>query len=290
MSTVAHPRGPLPPRVYWTRRALVLVLAFALVFGIARLLGGGGGGAGEPTAAPVGSTTTSGPTRAAPTAAAVTPKASSAAREPRTTMTTDPGATGAPTAGPTAASPSGQATAKGSKSSSSPLPEPQGSCRPQDVVAVPTLKGQARGASAVVFRVTLTTQTSPACTFVVGAARLALKVTSGVDRIWSTQDCPGSVPKQQVVVRRDTPAEVFVGWNARRSDLGCGTASSYAQPGYYHVESVVIGSSIPHDEQFRLLGPAVLTKTATPTPTPKSQQKPKQQKSQQKKSQSGTAG
>ena len=42
MTTVTRPRGPLPARVYWTRRLLLVVVAFALVFGVARLLGSGG--------------------------------------------------------------------------------------------------------------------------------------------------------------------------------------------------------------------------------------------------------
>jgi hypothetical protein len=61
MTTVTRPRGPLPPRVYWTRRLLVVAVAFALVFGIARLLGSDG--SGGPTAQPVGAdASTSAPT------------------------------------------------------------------------------------------------------------------------------------------------------------------------------------------------------------------------------------
>ena len=52
MTTVTRPRGPLPARVYWTRRLLLVVVAFALVFGIAHLLGSGG--SGSPSAQPVG--------------------------------------------------------------------------------------------------------------------------------------------------------------------------------------------------------------------------------------------
>src|SRR5437764_9106183 len=40
MTGVARPRGPLPARVYWTRRLLLVAVAFALVFGLAHLLGG----------------------------------------------------------------------------------------------------------------------------------------------------------------------------------------------------------------------------------------------------------
>ena len=42
----AMTRGPLPSRVYWTRRLLLLASAFALVFGFAHWLGSGSDGSG----------------------------------------------------------------------------------------------------------------------------------------------------------------------------------------------------------------------------------------------------
>jgi hypothetical protein len=44
MSAVTRPRGPLPARVYWTRRMVLLAVALLLVVGLARLLGGGSDG------------------------------------------------------------------------------------------------------------------------------------------------------------------------------------------------------------------------------------------------------
>ena len=51
------PRGPLPARVYWVRRTLVLIVALALVFGIGKLLTGFGGDPKATTAAAVPSRT-----------------------------------------------------------------------------------------------------------------------------------------------------------------------------------------------------------------------------------------
>ena len=94
-------RGPLPPRVYWTRRLLVLVVALALVFGVARLLGGGGGGNG-PSAQPVGADATSvvaasptGDVHAAPGATAATVTSSPTASRAQPSAGTS--ATAAPT-------------------------------------------------------------------------------------------------------------------------------------------------------------------------------------------------
>mgnify|MGYP006150707977 CR=1 FL=1 len=53
-------RGPLPARVYWTRRLLVLGTVFLLVFGIARVLtsGSDGSSAEEPQAVQAAGTPT----------------------------------------------------------------------------------------------------------------------------------------------------------------------------------------------------------------------------------------
>ena len=59
MSTVTRPRGPLPRRVYWVRRLLVLGIALALVFGIGRLLGGGPAQDDDPSAQPAAATASS---------------------------------------------------------------------------------------------------------------------------------------------------------------------------------------------------------------------------------------
>src|SRR5262245_54320420 len=41
-------RGPLPSRVYWTRRVMIFGTAILLVFGIARMLNGGSHGSSAP--------------------------------------------------------------------------------------------------------------------------------------------------------------------------------------------------------------------------------------------------
>jgi hypothetical protein len=254
MSTVTRPRGPLPPRVYWTRRVVVLLLALLLVFGISRLLGGGGGT--EPTARPVGAAAS---TSSAPSSAATTP-ASPATTPAGPTASATGGATGEPTA---------TASADGSKKSSSasaePLAQPTGPCSAGDIVATPSVKGNAYAGRPVVFRLALTTKQSPACTWTVSPSAVVVKVTAGPDRVWSTQECRGAVPRQAVVVRKDHPASVAVAWNGQRSDANCSRSTSWAEPGLYHVVAAAFGSD-PVDEQFQLLTPPAATVTKTPKP------------------------
>ena len=250
MSTVTRPRGPLPRRVYWTRRVLVLVVALALVYGVARLLGGGGGQ--QPTARAVGAeASTTPPTATSAVSPALTPSATDSA----TAGTTD-GATAGSTEG---AMPGAPATTA--------LAQPTGACSSGDLVATPSVRGTAHGGHPVVFTIALTTRTSPACTWTVSPQTLVVKVTSGPDDVWSTQQCPGAIGKQAVVLRNNAPVDVTVAWNGRRSDEGCTDVPPWAQPGDYHVAAAAFGSD-PVDVQFPLLGAVTRTVTMTPTPTP----------------------
>ncbi len=279
MTAVTRPRGPLPARVYWTRRLLVLAVALVLVFGIAHLLGGGSGSGSGPSAQPVGAEQSS-------DAASVTPSPSPSVSPSRSLTDVPTGqpsgrlgappsdqAGGRPGAGATTAPSSTGPGASPSATPSTPLVQPTGSCASSDVVAVPSVAGPAYGAKPVVLTLTLTTRTSPACTWEVSASSLVLKITSGPDRIWSTQDCTAAVHKQVVVVRKDAPTTVSVVWNGQRSDADCSRATPWAEPGYYHAVAAAFGSD-PSDVQFRLAPPPRETETASPTPSPTPSGKP----------------
>jgi hypothetical protein len=250
MTAVTRPRGPLPARVYWTRRLLVVVVALGLVFGVARLLGSGGGGGG-PSATPVGAE----PSANATTSSAPPPTASG-------TITPSPTVTATPTPSVTAKT----RTKAGKTPSATPLASPDGNCESSDIVAVPTLTGPAYAGRRVVFSMSLTTKESPACSWTVSSDALAVKVTSGSDRLWSTQQCTAAIPRTLVVVRKDHPTLVPVTWSGQRSDNECSRATSWAEPGYYHAVAAALGGD-PTDEQFELVAPPRRTVTATPTPT-----------------------
>ncbi len=260
MTTVTRPRGPLPARVYWTRRLILVAVLLALVFGVAHLLGSGGGAGNGPSAQPVGAEVSATGTASATTATPTTLPASSAATGAGT-------ASAAPTV----------------------LASPTGNCASNDIVATPTLKGdQAYAGRPVVFSMVLTTKTSAACSWTVSPDALAVKVTSGTDRIWSTQECTGAVPKQEVVVRKDVPTTVKVAWNGQRSDADCTRSTAWAEPGTYHAVAAAFGSD-PVDERFALLTPTPRTITATPTPDARaSRSAAAQQRAAAKKSASAT--
>lgn len=231
-----RPRRRLPARVYWFRRLLVLGIACALVFGVSRLVAWGSDGSPKPSAAPAA-------TAASPTS---TPAAVSTADAVPTTL---------PTAG-------------GKSQTAVPLAEPTGPCRDNDVRVKPAMQDNAYAGGEVSLTLALSTVTSPACTWKVSADTVAVKLTSGSARIWSSQDCRTSVPDKTLVLRNVQATLVDVTWSGRRSDAECSRTTQWAEPGNYVVEAAAMGAD-PESEQFRLLPPAPVTITPTPTPTPK---------------------
>ena len=230
-----QPRGPLPARVYWTRRLVLLGVALALVAGFARILGGSSDGSdgGADKATTAGATTTSSPTESA-TTQPVRKK-----RKKKQQTPTEP-----------------------------PLAEPTGACVSSDIVATPVVP-VAQGGGDVPITLNLRTVSTPACTWSVSPETLTVSITSGNDSIWSTRECPVSIPAQDVVVRQAVDTPIAVLWNAKRSDEECSVYTDWALPGFYHVEAAALGGE-PTEIQFELVRPAsaVITKTVTPKPEP----------------------
>lgn len=241
MSAAARPRRRLPARVYWVRRGLVLSVALGLVFGIAHLLGGTGSEPAGEAAQVVGAAAGGTPSKA----------------QPLSTADAQPGKQSGKQSGPR--------VGPKAKKTRTPPPEPSGPCEPSDLVATPKVRGTAYAAHRVTFRIKLTTLESPACTWRVSPSTLAVKLVSGSDRIWSSQDCPGAVPTTDVVVRKDYPAKVDVHWGGRRSDSSCSRIPDWALPGWYHIEAAAFGAE-PTDVQFELEWPVSRTITSTPKP------------------------
>src|SRR6478609_10101571 len=241
MPTTVRPRGPLPARVYWTRRLIVFVVPVLLVVVLARVLGGSADGKDEAKATQAGASTTS---------------------------------TAAPTAGPTAEAPGpGKKGKKGKKNraveTAPPEPvlaEPTGPCTESDIVATPALTTAAGGAD-VPITINLRTVVTEACTWQASPETMTVSITSGSDYIWSSRECPASIPPQDVVIRQAVDAPVVVTWSAKRSDEDCTKFTDWAGLGWYHVQAAALGGDAT-DVQFELTGgvPAVVTTTADPQP------------------------
>jgi hypothetical protein len=229
-------RGPLPPRVYWRRRALLVVAGVLLVFALARGLS-------------AGSDATSGPDAATPVAAV-----------PTSTVTVTPSATPIDPQ---------RAEGKKRKRREPVLVAPTGPCADEDIAVTPTVPRPIAGRNVLVV-LELRTISAEACTWEASPETLTLKITSGKDDIWSSRQCPRAVPSRSVVVRSAVATKIGVTWSARRSDDECSTLTHWALPGFYHVTAAALAGE-PADVQFELEAPAraVITRSPTPKQDPK---------------------
>lgn len=237
MSSPLRTRGPLPARVYWVRRLLVLGVAVLLVVGLARLLGAGSDASdGGEQAATVASRTTE-------------DQAPAVEEEPRRRKN--------------------HQREEQREPRKPRKPAPEGPCSPSDVVVTPKID-EAPGGSDIPVRLQLRTQESEACTWRVSPETLTLKITSGSDLIWTSRQCPADLPTEDVVVRRDFGTSVVFTWDARRSDDECPRHTEWALPGTYHVLAAALGGE-PTEVRFELTRPTseTITKTVTPKPDPK---------------------
>jgi hypothetical protein len=229
-------RGPLPPRVYWRRRVLLVGIVVLLVFGLARVLAAGS------------DASSSAPDSAAQVAAV-----------PTATVTATPSA--APSA--PAAEQRGEGRRK-KKRSAPVLVAPTGPCVDEDIAVTPTVRKAVAGRD-VFLVLELRTIEAEACTWEVSAETLTIKITSGKDDIWASRQCPRAVPTRSVVVRSAVTTSVGVTWNARRSDEECSRLTDWALPGFYHLAAAALAGE-PADVQFELEAPTPVVITRSPEP------------------------
>ena len=238
MSATSRPRGALPRRVYWVRRTVVLLVAFALVLGIGKLLGTTGADSGRDRATPVGASRSATPTVGAspgPTAAVEAPERRKGPEVDRRRER---------------------------------LPRAQGPCDDADVLVRPGIQ-EAHAGSEVEIVLELTTAKAAACTWRVSPESVFLTITSENGVIWSSQECPAAIPEQTVVPRREWAARVTVAGDGRESDAECSVFSPWVLSGTYTATAVARGSVTPIESGF-VLGSAVqptTTQPATPSPT-----------------------
>lgn len=244
-------QGPLPARVYWVRRVMVLGTALLLVFAIARLLGDGSdaSSSGDRDAARLSAdSSSSAPTddlNPAPTASATTKGKPGKSTRPSQTQT----------------------------SVAPVLAQPEGTCAGSDIAVTPKVEN-AVGGRDVMIVLQLRTMSSPACTWRISPDTLTLGITSGDDAIWSSRECRRAVPRRDIVVRKDVTTKVGIVWKqAKRSDEECSPRTDWASPGWYHATAAALGGE-PSDVQFELTTPTAATITVTATPKQDPTKKP----------------
>jgi hypothetical protein len=239
----AMTRGPLPPRVYWVRRLLVLCAAALLLVGIARLLSGSSdGSAGEG--------------RAAQAAA----DANGSAGDPDGTA----GVSGPPPVRDSARTGKHDRPRKQKASHEPVLAVPDGTCADEDIAVSPKVEDPVAGRPVTIV-LQLRTLHDAACTWEVSRHSVTVAITHGKKDVWSSRQCRRAVPTKEVVVRQAVTTDVGLVWDARYSDERCSRLTEWAMPGSYEVSASALGGE-PAVLDFDLATPTseTITKTAKP--------------------------
>jgi hypothetical protein len=141
---------------------------------------------------------------------------------------------------------------------------PSGPCDPSDVSVSPSVPKPVAGRDITIV-LDVSSISTPACTWTLSRSSIALKITSGIDLIWTTAQCARDIPTQDLTLRQAAPVRVRLTWNAERSEPGCPARTQWAMPGTYHLDVAALGGS-PQDVPFLLAAPtpAQVTRTAHP--------------------------
>jgi hypothetical protein len=260
-------RGRLPAHVYRRRRFAVLTVAVLLVLGLGRVLSWSGDGSDD------------GGDKATQAAADSKPSASASPKKPgkgekdckgRSKYRGGDKAKGvrkgcqdssvAPTVAPTP--------------TPTPPAEPSGPCPDRDVLVTPSVPDPVAGRDVTVV-LNLQMGTTEACTWEVSAESVTLKIYAGADDVWSSRECPGAIPTQDVVIRREVATPVTLVWSSKRSDEYCTDRTAWALPGTYGIAAAAFEGE-PTDVAFELVAPAAPVVTQAPEPTQEPTQDPTQ--------------
>ena len=227
MSTVLHPVGPEPEETYWARRVAVLI-ALVVVAGLV-------------VALVVNATRAGSAVSAAPVPPPVTaPPADSPS--PSATPSASPSASGS--GSPSASStPSPSASTK-PKATPKPKPTPTGpvACEPEELRATLTGKQRLKPEQGTTFTLSLINGSATACVVSVTPENFELKLYSGTDRIWTSDDCAKAIEPRKATVKAEDAVEWTMAWDGQRSRAGCGSRPEVPRPGTYFATAQLEGA------------------------------------------------
>jgi len=123
------------------------------------------------------------------------------------------------------------------------LAQPSGDCAPSKVGVVVDVADMRAGRTQPI-GLKLTSVGVAACTLAITPDTLALRITSGEDVIWASQNCPNALLAREVVVRAHQPTVYEFDWNGYRSTDTCAKPGKMAPPGGYWVEVALIGAAV----------------------------------------------
>jgi hypothetical protein len=125
-------------------------------------------------------------------------------------------------------------------------------CRPADVVLSLFLSQDSYGPGQLpVFDVDVVSTSPRTCTVNVGPKFLAVVVTSGGDRIWSSADCVAGAGSLVTDLVKGVPAVLPISWGRQTSAPGCFVPAIRAHAGTYRA-AAFDGRLVSRKEAFRI--------------------------------------
>lgn len=223
-----EPSGPLPPSVYWRRRALAAGACLLAITLLAWLIGALVGSADEqPLQGTAGAQHLSAPSSPPPPGSAAS---SSTSVSPSVTTVS-----GSPAAASTAASPTSPArpTRSASVPAGPPKRCPDAAVR---VVAQPGAPAYRLGERPLL-RLRVVNVGEVPCTRDVGRALRELVITTADSkrRLWSSNDCYGPPERDRRTLAPGKPLHFSLNWAGRTSEPGCPLARTRVEPGRYRL-------------------------------------------------------
>jgi hypothetical protein len=106
-----------------------------------------------------------------------------------------------------------------------------------------------RQGGATTSTLSLTSRWTPACTLTVSPRSMVVRVVSKQGLlVWTSDDCPNSVPARQLVVRSERATTYRMPWDGHRSVEGCSSPGPPAPPGDYWFEVALLGADVYRGE------------------------------------------
>ncbi len=214
--------GRLPERVYWFRRAFVVVclgLVIALLMWLVSLVGG--------------------PRTAAPRAASAPPATTQAPSPPDSLQATALPAPASTLTGSTVASAPTDTSTTAAPASSAPT---AAACDPAVLTLDVTGPGTVKAGTTAPITVTVTNSGTDTCAFTFDS-RFAFRIVSGSDPIWSIGDCAQWAPSGTQTLAQGAAATWHTTWDRHRSQATCVSVATTLKPGTYVASASYTGSS-----------------------------------------------
>ena len=236
MSSVLHPVGPEPEQTYWARRVAV-VISLVVVVGVVAALVSSVIGTGSAVSA-------------APAPPAVTPvSATSPTPSPSASASPTPSASPSTTAGSASPSPSSAAKTKAKteasgtkKASRRATATGSVACAPTKLRTTLTGKQTLKPKQGNKFTLSLINGSDTTCTVSVTPKNFELKIFSGTDRIWSSNDCSTAVKPISRKVKAEDAVEWTMTWDGKRSRKDCKDRPEVPKAGTYFATAQLDGA------------------------------------------------